>query len=126
LLEARAERKINNVRIVRIEQLYPLDPKVLMEALEGAPQGSEVMWVQEEPSNMGAWTYIKLYFGDAIAEKYVFTKACRPESASPSTGSMAAHKLEQRDLIDAAFHGLSSAGDDESDSESDAQAEAAS
>ncbi len=125
LLEARAERKINHVRIVRIEQLYPLDPKVLMEALEGAPQGSEVMWVQEEPSNMGAWTYIKLYFGDAISEKYVFTKASRPESASPSTGSMAAHKLEQRDLIDAAFHGLS-AGQDESDSESDAEAEAAS
>jgi 2-oxoglutarate dehydrogenase E1 component len=126
LLETRAERKIDSVRIVRVEQLYPLEPKELLQGLEGAPVGSEVMWVQEEPLNMGAWSYIKLHLGDAISEKYRLTKATRPESASPSTGSMAAHKLEQRDLMDAAFEGISSAGEDSPHSESDAQAEPAS
>jgi len=106
LIETRAERKIDNVRIVRVEQLYPLDPSVLMAALEGAPEGSEVMWVQEEPLNMGAWSYMKLHFGDAISERFRFTKSTRAESASPSTGSMAAHKLEQRELLDAAFEGI--------------------
>jgi len=110
LVEIRAERKIDNVRIVRVEQLYPLEPSVLMEALDGAPNGSEVMWVQEEPLNMGAWSYMKLHFGDAIAERFKFTRATRAESASPSTGSMAAHKLEQRELMDAAFEGIVGSG----------------
>ncbi len=107
LLEGRAERKLDQVRIVRVEQMYPLAASELMEALDGAPEGSEVMWVQDEPLNMGAWSYMKLYYGDAINERYRFTWATRAESASPSTGSMAAHKLEQRELMDAAFAGLS-------------------
>ena len=107
LVDARAERKIENVRIVRVEQLYPLKSSELMEALAGSPEGSEVMWVQDEPTNMGAWSYIKLHFGDEIAQRYVLTKATRPESASPSTGSLAAHKLEHRDLMDEAFAGIS-------------------
>jgi 2-oxoglutarate dehydrogenase E1 component len=106
LIEVRAERKIDSVRIIRVEQLYPLQPSMLMEALQGAPEGSEVIWVQEEPLNMGAWSYMKLHFGDAISERYKFSKATRAESASPSTGSMAAHKLEQRDLMEAAFEGI--------------------
>jgi 2-oxoglutarate dehydrogenase E1 component len=106
LIELRAERKIDSVRIVRVEQLYPLEPSLLMESLDGAPEGSEVMWVQEEPLNMGAWSYMKLHFGDVISERYKFIKATRAESASPSTGSMAAHKLEQRDLLEAAFEGI--------------------
>jgi 2-oxoglutarate dehydrogenase E1 component len=107
LVDTRAERKIDNVRIVRVEQLYPLKISELMEALAGSPEGSEVMWVQDEPTNMGAWSYIKLHFGDEIAQRYVLTKATRPESASPSTGSLAAHKLEHRDLMDEAFAGIS-------------------
>ncbi len=108
LVDARAERKINNVRIIRVEQLYPLKPAELMGPLDGAPAGSEVMWVQDEPTNMGAWSYMKLNFGDLISERFRFTKATRPESASPSTGSMAAHKLEHRDLMDEAFAGIES------------------
>jgi 2-oxoglutarate dehydrogenase E1 component len=109
LLEMRAERNIDSVRIIRVEQLYPLAPEVLMKALEGSPAGTEVMWVQEEPLNMGAWSYMKLHFGDVISERYCFIKATRPESASPSTGSMATHKLEQRELMEAAFEGIEGA-----------------
>jgi len=117
LIEVRAERKIDTVRIVRVEQLYPLQPSLLMEALQGAPEGSEVIWVQEEPLNMGAWSYMKLHFGDAISERYKFTKATRAESASPSTGSMAAHKLEQRELMEAAFAGIVGAADTDTDTD---------
>jgi len=103
LLEARAERKIDSVRIVRVEQYYPLKTEQLLAGFDDAPEGTEVMWLQEEPLNMGAWSYMKLNFGDAIAERYKLLRVTRAESASPSTGSMSTHKLEQRELLAAAF-----------------------
>lgn len=107
LLEERAERKLEQqVRVVRVEQLYPLAASELMEALDGAPDGSEVVWVQDEPQNMGAWSYIKLYYGDAITQRFRFSWSTRHESASPSAGSMQAHRMEQRELLDAAFADL--------------------
>jgi 2-oxoglutarate dehydrogenase E1 component len=105
-METRAERKIDSVRIVRVEQYYPLTPEELLAGFDDAPDGTEVMWVQEEPLNMGAWSYLKLNFGDAITERFTFKKATRAESASPSTGSMATHKFEQRELMNAAFAGI--------------------
>jgi len=108
LMEMRAERKIDSVRIVRVEQLYPLTPEELLAGFDDAPTGSEIMWIQEEPLNMGGWSYMKLKFGDAISERYVLKKATRAESASPSTGSMATHKFEQRELMEAAFAGIDS------------------
>ncbi len=106
LMETRIQRNLDSVRIVRVEQLYPLRPEELLEGIGDVPHGSEVTWVQEEPLNMGAWSYIKLHFGDVISEKYILKRATRAESASPSTGSMATHKLEQRDLMDEAFVGM--------------------
>ncbi|GAA5506358.1 2-oxoglutarate dehydrogenase E1 component [Novipirellula caenicola] len=103
LLETREAREIKDVAIMRIEQLYPLQAETLTAALEGLPAGTDIRWVQDEPTNMGAWPYIKLNFGDMVAEKYKFSVVSRDESASPSTGSMAAHKIEQAELIDAAF-----------------------
>ena len=91
---------------MRIEQLYPLSSAELFESLLGLPDGSEVVWIQEEPTNMGAWPYIKLKFGDELAERFQLKRITRAESASPSTGSMATHKLEQAELIDDAFAGL--------------------
>jgi 2-oxoglutarate dehydrogenase E1 component len=52
---------------------------------------------------MGSWPYLKLNFGDELSAKYDLQRISRVESASPSTGSMAAHKLEQSDLIEDAF-----------------------
>ncbi len=106
LLETRVERKLDSVRIVRLEQLYPLGVDELMSCIDDAPAGSDVMWVQEEPLNMGAWSYIKLNYGDAISERYTLKRSTRAESASPSTGSMASHKLEQRELLANAFAGI--------------------
>ena len=72
LLEARAAKKSSakNVSIMRIEQLYPLSTDEVMLSLEGLPEGTDVVWVQEEPTNMGAWPYLKLNFVDEMRSKY--------------------------------------------------------
>ncbi|TWT80935.1 2-oxoglutarate dehydrogenase E1 component [Planctomycetes bacterium CA13] len=106
LLENRKGNKFDNVAIMRIEQLYPLSYEELAESIEGLPKGSEIFWVQDEPTNMGAWSYIKLSYGDQLAENHKFSLVSREESASPSTGSMAAHKMEQAELMEASFADL--------------------
>lgn len=103
LMEAREKKNAVGVSIMRIEQLYPLGEDELAAELEGLPHGSEIVWVQEEPTNMGGWPYIKLNYGEMLSENYVLRRVSRSESASPSTGSMAAHKMEQNELLDEAF-----------------------
>ncbi|TWU65075.1 2-oxoglutarate dehydrogenase E1 component [Crateriforma conspicua] len=107
LLDARQQKELDGVPIMRLEQLYPLQVDEFFGALEGLAEGSEIVWVQDEPRNMGAWPYLKLNFGDQLLQKYKFREVTRSESASPSTGSMATHKLEQSELIEEAFAGLS-------------------
>ena len=86
-----------------VEQLYPLNIEEIKLSIEGLPKGSEIFWVQDEPTNMGAWPYIKFHFGDELSQWYDLQRVSRVESASPSTGSMAAHKLEHNELIEQAF-----------------------
>ncbi len=88
--------------LVRLEQLYPLSERELNAALAPYPADVPIAWVQEEPENMGAWRYLRVAFGDRLFS-HPFLGVCRPASASPATGSSSAHKLEQRDLLHAAF-----------------------
>ncbi len=106
LIDARQQRGIDDVAIMRIEQLYPLSSPQLMKSLEGFATGSDLIWIQEEPANMGAWPYMKLRFGDELSERFQFRRISRCESASPSTGSLNAHKLEQAELLESAFANL--------------------
>jgi 2-oxoglutarate dehydrogenase E1 component len=106
LFERRQELKLDKVAILRIEQLYPLSSEEVMAALEPYSAGTEIVWVQDEPANMGAWTHIKMRFGDEIAKKFPMRLASRAESASPATGSYSSHHLEQRELMEAAFANL--------------------
>lgn len=106
LIEKRKELGANNVAIVRIEQFYPLSAAELMQALKGYPTDTEVIWLQEEPANMGAWQFFKVHFADVIQQKYKLRHLSRVESASPSTGSASSHKLEQDDLLQSAFADL--------------------
>lgn len=106
LLERRQQLEAKNVSIVRVEQLYPLTDEELMASLSEYSTGCDLLWVQEEPLNMGAWPYLKFNYGDAIGERFKLRCLTRAESASPSTGSHSAHKLEQEDLLQAAFEGL--------------------
>lgn len=99
LLKERAESNRDDVAIIRLEQLYPLPLKQLEEVLSRYREGTPVFWVQEEPHNMGAWYFIKVNFGEEMFGKWPLQKISRPESASPSTGSKKAHKIEHERLI---------------------------
>ena len=102
--EKRQELKADHVAIVRLEQFYPLGNDVLLDALKDYPAGVDLVWVQEEPANMGAWPFMKVRFGDFLAEhNYKLRRVSRVESASPATGSANTHKLEQGELVNEAF-----------------------
>ncbi|HVT29724.1 MAG TPA: 2-oxoglutarate dehydrogenase E1 component, partial [Lacipirellulaceae bacterium] len=103
LVEAREKQGRNDVAIVRVEQFYPLRDEILSRALQDYPAGTTVRWVQEEPANMGAWHYWKSRFCHRIVDRYPFSVVSRTPSASPATGSSAAHHREQEELIAQAF-----------------------
>ncbi len=103
LAAARRERKIDNIAIVRIEQLYPLRAEQLHSVLEPYRDGTPLVWVQEEPFNMGAWYYMRARLPEMLEGRFPLTHVSRPESASPATGSLGAHKIEQARVIDAAL-----------------------
>jgi 2-oxoglutarate dehydrogenase E1 component len=102
LLDARRKLGREDVAIVRLEQLYPLNQE-LVTALEPYKDGTPLVWVQEEPSNMGAWYFVNARMREVIGERLPLSLASRVESASPATGSMASHYLEQKMLIEVAF-----------------------
>ncbi len=105
-LEAHREAAgIEDVAILRLEQYYPLDTSLMKSLLSVYPSGTEVFWVQEEPLNMGAWSFLKLRFGGELFGQWPLSCVTRPESASPATGSHAAHEREQERLIEEAFAG---------------------
>jgi 2-oxoglutarate dehydrogenase E1 component len=103
LEKAREERSAAGVAIMRVEQLYPLSDDALLRSLERYTGGTPMVWVQEEPENMGAWPYLRARFGESLLKRFPFSVISRPASASPATGSSASHKLEQQQLISDAF-----------------------
>jgi 2-oxoglutarate dehydrogenase E1 component len=92
---AASEALSPSVALVRVEELYPWPGAEVTRALDGYPAAEEVVWVQEEPMNMGAWTYaaprLAVAAGAARYPRYVG----RPERASPAEGYETAHKIEQ-------------------------------
>ena len=106
LLEEREAAQQNSVKIVRLEQLYPF-PKDTVGAILSETPEAEIAWCQEEPRNMGSWTFVRDYFEDAMAEAGISSQrliyAGRPEAASPATGSASRHKKEQQTLVNDAL-----------------------
>ena len=102
LTQKRAELKRSDA-IVRMEQLYPTPKAALRGVLEGYAEGTPVVWVQEEPRNMGAACFWHLQLGSRLFGKYPLSVVARPLSASPATGSMRSHRQEQAQLLAAAF-----------------------
>jgi 2-oxoglutarate dehydrogenase E1 component len=103
---ARQEQGRHDVVILRLEQLYPLPEALLEESLKPYADGSEALWVQEEPENMGAWHYLKLRFSDKLLGRIPLSCISRPAAASPATGSHKMHQQEQARIIEQAFAGL--------------------
>jgi multifunctional 2-oxoglutarate metabolism enzyme len=101
---ARQQRGVNNTAIVRIEQLYPVPQRRLAAALDRYPKATEVCWVQEEPSNQGAWPFYGLSLPDLMPERLgTLRRISRRAMAAPSAGSAKVHDVEQRELIAAAL-----------------------
>ena len=109
LLAERAARKLNNVAIVRLEQIYPFPSQKLATVLNRHTQAKKLVWVQEEPRNMGAWSYIFGSWAGGLAnfqEKVgnrAISYAGREVGAAPAVGSHKIHDQEQRALIEKAF-----------------------
>jgi 2-oxoglutarate dehydrogenase E1 component len=105
--QARVERGLENVALIRIEQLYPLPDGLLEESLKPYADGTRLVWVQEEPENMGAWLYLRFRYCTEVDARLPLSGLYRPAAASPATGSHKMHLAEQQRLIDTALGGLS-------------------
>jgi 2-oxoglutarate dehydrogenase E1 component len=103
LYQERERLERHRVSILRLEQLYPLPSGELQEALARVADGVPLVWVQEEPENMGAWRYLRVHWGERLFGRFPFSGVYRPASASPATGSHSSHKLEQSRLLASAF-----------------------
>jgi 2-oxoglutarate dehydrogenase E1 component len=103
LIKERDENQRDDVAIIRVEQIFPLRQKLLTEILSVYRENTPVLWVQEEPENMGAWRFLRCLLGFVIADRYPLYGVFRPASASPATGSGASHRYEQERLVRKAF-----------------------
>ena len=106
LIAGRRERKIDDTAIVRIEQLYPFPHQDFKAQIERFPNAAEVLWCQEEPGNQGAWHRIQHYLMRHLRADQALAYALRPSSASPAVGYLALHIEQQKQVIEAAFRGI--------------------
>ena len=106
LVAARKERAQNDVAIMRIEQLYPFPHKAFAAELKKFPNTTEVVWVQDEPQNQGAWFQIQHNILENMEDGQKLAYAGRPASASPAVGYYDKHYAQQKTLIEAAFSKL--------------------
>jgi 2-oxoglutarate dehydrogenase E1 component len=106
LYEEREKRGANNVFFMRLEQLYPFPYRALTAELSRFPN-ADVVWCQEEPMNMGAWTFVAPRLKEVLAQVKTASAAPRyagrPEAASPATGIHSRHVAEQKKLVDEAL-----------------------
>ncbi len=108
LVGARQQRERQDVAIVRVEQLYPFPEQAVAEALARYAHAKQLYWVQEEPLNMGAWSYMRPRLESLAGERWEAPRFVgREASASPATGSHESHKYEQDQIMEEAFAGLS-------------------
>jgi 2-oxoglutarate dehydrogenase E1 component len=105
LLAERDSRHADNVAIVRVEQLYPLDTKAILEVLGQYPDRADVVWVQDEPENQGPWWSVALTLGAAMGDRRLRVVS-RQAAAAPAVGSAALHGREATDLNTRAFADL--------------------
>ena len=103
LLTSEIQQNHPEVGIARIEQLAPFPGAEVSLLLDGYPALDEILWVQEEPQNMGAWEYARPYLQKAIAGRVPLRLVSRPPSASPAEGSNNLHTYNQRQLVEEAF-----------------------
>ena len=105
LLEARREHEIADQAIIRLEQLYPFPKEELIALIEQYPNAQELIWVQEEPRNQGAWSTLlsKRHLGGCFPDEKPLYCVARPYSASPAVGYASLHHEQQQQLVSEAL-----------------------
>ncbi len=103
ILAKRTKLGVNDVAIVRLEQIYPFHEARVRQILQRYERAKDVVWVQEEPKNMGAWSFVQPQFMELLPISQTLRYAGRKASASPATGFASVHNKEQEALLDVAF-----------------------
>lgn len=103
LVNGRKEFKRNDVAILRLEQLYPFPKDAFAAEMDKYSKAPEVVWVQDEHQNQGAWNYVLHHVIDNMTENQTLSYAGREPSSSPATGYAGVHKAQQKALVEQAF-----------------------
>jgi 2-oxoglutarate dehydrogenase E1 component len=103
LADSEFRRTAPEVAIIRLEQLCPFPGNELKKIIDRYDQLEEIWWVQEEPENMGAWTYLRPRISGLIHDRWSLQFIGRSASSSPSEGSFTRYTINQRDLISQVF-----------------------
>jgi 2-oxoglutarate dehydrogenase E1 component len=101
---ARSETPKPNVAVVRLEQFYPTPTEALKTIFSSYPNARQIIWAQEEPKNMGGWTFMEDRLRDLKPETATLRYVGRNASASPATGSYSIHELEQKSIVENALN----------------------
>jgi len=103
LMTSEHREKHSAIAIARIEQLYLFPVDDVKSVLDGYPNLEEVVWLQEEPENMGAWEFLQPHLTELTSRRWPLRYISRPRSSSPAEGSSAWHALNQKALIEQAY-----------------------
>ena len=104
-MAARTARRLP-AAVVRVEELNPWPAREMADALARYERAREVVWLQEEPENMGAWPFAHERLHRELRGDFSLRHVSRPPSASPATGSQTVHEHEQRELVERLFEGM--------------------
>lgn len=103
LVKKRAEKEVDDVAIIRVEQLYPFPHKAFEAEVKKYANAKELVWCQDEPQNQGAWFFIQHNIYENMQEGQKLGYAGRAASASPAVGYAHLHAEQQKNLVEAAF-----------------------
>jgi 2-oxoglutarate dehydrogenase E1 component len=103
LSKKREEKGIDDVAIMRLEQLYPFPHKAFATELKKYPNVTEVVWTQDEPQNQGAWFFVQHYILENMQDGQKLGYSGRAASASPAVGYSHLHQEQQKALVEGAF-----------------------
>jgi 2-oxoglutarate dehydrogenase E1 component len=103
IVAERTKRGIDDIAVVRIEQLYPFPHEEFQAQIDLYPNAKSVVWAQEEPGNQGAWHRIQHYLLRHLRPDQTLGYALRPSSASPAVGYLSKHNEQQKELVEAAL-----------------------
>ena len=107
LVASRRERGIEDIAVVRLEQLYPFPHDQFKIEIDRYKEAKEIVWCQEEPGNQGAWHRIQHYLQRQMLPHQKLSYALRPSSSTPAGGYLALHNQRQKAVVDAALsHGV--------------------